>query len=77
MSMQRGGQSDPPLPIRTCEGNPFHLFVAQLLYLSALAGAAQDGSAAPERLLMRAREYHRWERSGVSACRERNHEEEI
>lgn len=58
MSMQDGGQSDSPLRMPTCEGNPLLLFVAQLLHPSALAGAAKDGIAAPERLLMRAREYH-------------------
>jgi hypothetical protein len=61
MSLQDSNQSDEPLVALTDELVPRNLFMVRVLHTLALAGAAQDGTVAPGRQLMPAREYHRWE----------------
>jgi hypothetical protein len=61
MSLQNSNHLDEPLLTLTDELVPRNLFMVRVLHTLALAGAAQDGTVAPERQLMPAREYHCWE----------------
>jgi hypothetical protein len=58
MSLQESDQSDEPPFALADELVPGNLFMVRVLHTLARAGAAQDGIAAPERLLMPALECH-------------------